>query len=62
VRDDPAVRFTTTIFRWFNFIPTAEVLMGGPSNLLLEWSEPEALARLSAIRNAGGQVFAGHSW
>jgi alpha-glutamyl/putrescinyl thymine pyrophosphorylase clade 1 len=57
-RDDPAVLLATTIFRWFNFIPTAEVLMGGPSTLLLEWSEPE-LARLSAIRNAGGQVFTG---
>ena len=59
LRDDPAVILATIIFRWFNYIPTAEVLMGGASNLLLDWSEPEALARLGAIRDAGGQVFTG---
>jgi hypothetical protein len=47
LRDDPAVILATTIFRWFNFVPTAEVLMGGASNLLLDWDEAEALARLA---------------
>jgi hypothetical protein len=59
LRDDPAVILATVIFRWFNFVPTAEVLMGGTSNLLLDWSEAEALARLSPIRESGGQVFTG---
>jgi hypothetical protein len=59
LRDDPAVVLATVIFRWFNYIPTAEVLMGGASNLLLDWSEPEALARLVPIRDAGGQIFTG---
>ena len=57
LRDDPAVVLATTIVRWFNFIPTGEVLMGGSSNLLLDWSEEEALARLRPIHDAGGQVF-----
>ena len=33
--------------------------MGGPSNLLLDWSEAEALARLSRIRDAGGTIVTG---
>jgi hypothetical protein len=49
LRDDPAVILATTIFRWFNLIETGEVLMGGSTNLLLDWSEPEALARLSSV-------------
>ena len=55
LRTDPAVILATVIFRWFNLISTGEVLMsGGASNLLLDWSEDEALARLSPIRAAGG--------
>jgi hypothetical protein len=59
LRDDPAVLLATVIFRWFNFVPTAEVLMGGASNLLLEWDEAEALARLGAIRASGGKFVTG---
>lgn len=59
LRDDPAVILATTIFRWFNFIPTGEILTRGGRNLLLEWSDEDALSRLRTIRDSGGQVFTG---
>jgi hypothetical protein len=62
LRDDSAVLLATTIFRWFYFIPTAEVLMGGSTNLLLDWSEDEALARLASVRTRAVKSLRAHSW
>ncbi len=59
LRDDPAVILATVIWRWFNYIPTGDVLGSGPSNLLLDWSEAEALSRLRPIHDAGGQFVTG---
>ena len=58
LRDDPAVILATVIFRWFNYIPTGEILMAG-RNLLLDWDEAEVLARLRPIRDVDGKVFTG---
>lgn len=59
LRDDPSVLMATTVFRWFNYIDTAKVLMGGDRNLLIDWDEAEALRRLAPIRDGGGKVFTG---
>ncbi len=42
---DPRVVFATCVFRWFNWVPTAQVLMG-PPNLFLDWDGEEAKRRL----------------
>lgn len=46
--DDPRVILALIIFRWFNYIPTGDILIGtGPlPNLLLNWDPDEAKRRL----------------
>lgn len=51
------VIFATVCFRWFNWIPTGEVLH--KRGLLVEWDESETLRILGARRNRGEQVFTG---
>jgi len=47
----------TTIFRWFNYIPTGEELI--KRDLLLQWNQSLALTVLSHVRGRGGKVFTG---
>lgn len=58
LRDDPGVLMATVIFRWFNYIPTGELLLD--QGLLTDWDEAKA-ARLLADRWDGGEgrVFTG---
>lgn len=51
------VVFATICFRWFNWIPTGEVLH--KRGLLVEWDQSETLRILGARRNRGEQVFTG---
>lgn len=53
----PRVLLATVIFRWFNYIPTGEVL--AKQGLLRDWKKRDALKVLGKIRDEGGQVFTG---
>jgi hypothetical protein len=55
---DPAVVMATVIFRWFNYIPTGQLLLR--EGLLTDWDEAKA-ARLLVDRwdEGKGQVFTG---
>ena len=58
------VWFAVLAFRWFNYIPTGELLLGQDGsynwrNLLLEWDTKEAVRRLRNERDCGRQVFTG---
>lgn len=65
LRDDPKVLMATVIFRWFNYIPTGEVLRSprfGPSipfGLLEAWDKDQALQILGGLRDSGKQIFTG---
>lgn len=45
LKNDPAVIFATLAFRWFNFIPTGEILLR--ENLLRNWDAKRCVAALS---------------
>ena len=49
--------FGTVCFRWFNYIPTGEILI--KENLLKRWNLGRALRILKAVRDKGEQVFTG---
>lgn len=53
LRDDPAVVFATICFRWFNWIPTGELLLR--EKLLCEWNQRRCVKILSYV----GKVFTG---
>lgn len=57
LRNDPAVLFATVCFRWFNYIPTGEVLKR--NDLLKNWSSVRATKALAKVRNSGDKVFTG---
>lgn len=69
--DDPGILFATIAFRWFNWPPTGELLLGGNHmegwheswdrrNLLVDWDLPTALARLHCQHDTRDvQVFTG---
>lgn len=57
LRSDPRVVFATVCFRWFNYIPTGELLLR--HGLLTRWSGRRARRLLGAVRDAGGKVFTG---
>jgi hypothetical protein len=57
LRHDPMVVLATIIFRWFNSIPTGEVLL--EHDLYTEWNAKLAEDLLVARRNEGKQVFTG---
>lgn len=57
LKSHPNVVFATIAFRWFNFIPTGEVLW--KRGLLVEWNQSEAERLLRARRERGEQVFTG---
>jgi hypothetical protein len=54
---DPEVVFATICFRWFNWIPTGQLLRD--TKLLVDWDCRRAVAVLTAYRNSGYQVFTG---
>jgi len=54
---DIEVLLATVIFRWFNYIPTGELLI--EHNLLTQWDKDLALSVLGHVRNMGGKVFTG---
>jgi hypothetical protein len=57
LRHDPMVVLATVIFRWFNFIPTGELLLR--HHLFTDWNPDLAEELLVARRNEGKQVFTG---
>ncbi len=57
LRDDPAVLMATVIFRWFNWIPTGELLL--KHNLLEDWRPKVAKVVLGKMRDRGEKVFTG---
>lgn len=57
LRDSPKVIFATICFRWFNYIPTGELLI--EHRLLDNWQPHVALDILGSVRDKGGQVFTG---
>jgi len=68
LRDDPDVIFATAAFRWFNYIPTGEILackalrrndIGLKDSFLCRWDADEVFVELDAERRQGRQVFTG---
>ena len=67
LREDPRVLMATIIFRWFNYIPTGELLVHGPYQSsdydnygwLEDWKEKDVIKRLDQEREAGKKVFTG---
>lgn len=65
LRDRVEVVMATIIFRWFNYIPTGELLWHygdgreGVGDLLTNWNKKIALKILGDVRAKGGQVFTG---
>jgi hypothetical protein len=57
LRHDPMVVLATIIFRWFNFIPTGELLLR--HHLFTDWNPDLAEELLVGRRNEGKQVFTG---
>jgi hypothetical protein len=57
LRRDPMVVLATITFRWFNYIPTGEILL--KHRLLTDWDRGQALRVLGRIRDNGGQIFTG---
>lgn len=55
LRDSKKVALATVIFRWFNYIPTGEIILGWLTN----WDKEKVQNRLGEIRDSGGQVFTG---
>jgi hypothetical protein len=69
-REDPRVLFAILTFRWFNWPPTGEALLGASvrikrpwlkdqGNLLLEWSTDEAVYRLEELKRQGQKIVTG---
>lgn len=58
LRLSKSVMFATICFRWFNYIPTGELLQERPS-LLLKWDVEKAVSRLSEYFAKGNKVFTG---
>ncbi len=56
-REDERVVFATVAFRWFNYIPTGQILHG--AKLFEDWCTKEALALLRTRQDLGHQVFTG---
>jgi hypothetical protein len=54
LKDQPEVFFATCCFRWFNWIPTGEILL--EANLLEEWNLRRAMKVLGSIE---GKTFTG---
>lgn len=52
LKGDPAVVFAVIAFRWFNYIPTGNLLRG----LLVHWDLPSVISQLKSVP---GQVFTG---
>lgn len=65
LRNDPRVLIATVIFRWFNYIPTGELLwnygrdVDGCMDLLTGWNPKLVLEELGRVRERGEQVFTG---
>jgi hypothetical protein len=63
LQDKREVVFATICFRWFNYIPTGEILLGEvgkpEDDLLIFWDLKEAIRRLEAQRDKGEKVFTG---
>lgn len=67
LKDDDRVFMATVIFRWFNYIPTGELLLcrhfPRPVHLsasyLCSWDYDEVLEMLRGVREDKGQVFTG---
>jgi hypothetical protein len=63
LQEDPRVVFATICFRWFNYIPTGEILLGegleDSSCLLTNWDLEETIYRLGLMKEAGEKVFTG---
>lgn len=59
LRDDLRVIFATAAFRWFNYIPTGEILR--ERGWLLNWNEADVVAELGARRDRGEQLFPARS-
>lgn len=70
LRIESTVLMATVIFRWFNLPETGHILMGQHmedwdrdwprTNLLVDWSEQDAVSRLNALWNSGANpVFTG---
>lgn len=55
--NDPGVIFATVAFRWFNWIPTGEILL--EEGLLEDWDEGKALEILGERRAKGEKLFTG---
>lgn len=53
LKHDPEVLFATVCFRWFNWIPTGEILLR--ENLLVDWNAKRAVKVLTGLE----QVFTG---
>ena len=62
LRDTLDVIMATVIFRWFNYIPTGELLLHptpGEKPLLTAWDPARALKLLGHLRSNGQQIFTG---
>jgi hypothetical protein len=65
LKNDPSVLMATVIFRWFNYIPTGEVLWNygkdqeGTCDLLTRWNEKLAVQLLRQQQKKHGKVFTG---
>ncbi len=57
LKDSTDVVFATICFRWFNWIPTGEVLI--KNNLLVDWNCKKAIKVLQQFEEAGNKVFTG---
>jgi hypothetical protein len=63
LQEDPKVVFATICFRWFNYIPTGEILLGegleDSSCLLTNWQLGPCIKRLELLKSKGEKVFTG---
>jgi len=57
LRNDPSVLFAVICFRWFNWIPTGQLLW--KTRLLKNWDSKLAIKVLTNEKNQGKQVFTG---
>ena len=57
LRNKLSVLMATIIFRWFNYIPTGELLL--ENNLLEQWDSKSATNILQAFAHRHGKVFTG---
>jgi len=57
LRNNPSVLMATIIFRWFNYIPTGELLL--ENDLLEQWDSKRASSVLQSFANRHGKVFTG---